>query len=651
MGTGSGLQILLVEDELSHAVLIERTLANAGFEGKIISVDTIAKARTYLRHATPNLVICDFLLPDGSGEDLLPGSLDAADYPVILMTSHGDEGVAVSALKSGAVDYVVKSDRSIAEMPALIDRVLTEWELRMQARQANSALREREQFLSGIFDAIRDGMCVLDTDLTILKANSWIEKLVPHLSPLEGRKCSDIFCGHTQCSICPANAVFGSGTAQSAEVLFFEGEGRGKWFEESAFPLLDGSGSMVGSIIHYKDITQHKENEERNRALEAQLNQAQKLESIGQLAGGIAHDFNNLLTTIIGNSELALLDLDSDAAAYEEVGEINVTAHRAALLTKQLLGFSRRQAAEPEEIDVHEVLANTEAFLSRLIGEEITLETKVTEPLWRIWMDPVQLDQVLTNLLVNARDAMPDGGKVQVGASNIVVDGASGKAESGIDPGEYVCLEVVDTGTGMSEDVKRQIFEPFFTTKDRGKGSGLGLATCYGIVRQNKGAIELETYPGRGTSFSVYLPRYKGIPGTVQAEANPPSPTRGTETILVVEDESAIRSMMSRMLEASGYQVLAADSGESALAILRSDLGPGIKLIVSDVIMPGIDGNEMAEQARELFKDVRVLFITGYSEDILGARGIINAEINYIQKPFSRDQLLSAVRHIFDMPE
>ena len=651
METDSAIRILLVEDELSHAVLIERTLDNAGIKYSVVSVDTIEKARAHLRHATPDLMLCDFLLPDGSGEDLLPGSIEAADFPVILMTSYGDEGIAVNALKSGAVDYVVKSDRSIAELPTLVDRVLREWKFRMQARRADDALRESERFLSDIFDAIRDGMCVVDKDLAIMKANSWIEAFVPDLSPLAGKKCSEIFCHHEQCTTCPAMAVFRSGTAQSAEVSFPGSEGRGKWFEETAFPLVDGSGALIGSIIHYKDITQRKENQERNRVLEAQLNQAQKLESIGQLAGGIAHDFNNLLTTIIGNSELALLDLDPGTAAYEEVGEINVTAQRAALLTKQLLGFSRRQTAEPEEIDLHEVLANTKAFLSRLIGEGIALETKVAEGLWRIWMDPVQLDQVLTNLLVNARDAMPDGGTVVVGASNIVVGEASGKAMSGVNPGEYVCLVVADTGIGMSEDVKRRVFEPFFTTKDRGKGSGLGLATCYGIVRQNEGAIELETYPGRGTSFSVYLPRYKGHARSTPIATDPPITAPGTETVLVVEDEAAIRSMMTRMLAASGYQVLAADSGESALAILKSDAGPGVKLIVSDVIMPGIDGNEMAEQAKKLHEDVRVLFITGYSEDILGDRGIINAEINYIQKPFSRDQLLSAVRRMFDMSE
>lgn len=650
MASDKDLNILLVEDELSHAVLIQRSLKRSGYEGDVVCVDTIAKAKQYLRERIPDLLICDFLLPDGSGENLLPGSPEAAEYPAILMTSHGDEEVAVSALKSGAVDYVVKNDRTIAELPSLISRVLREWDLRAKNKKANQALRESERFLSNIFDAMRDGMCVLDLNRTVLKANRWLEEIAAVDGSLVGRSCSEVFCKGLYCHICPAVQVVETGEARSVELQLFGDTENSRWFEVTAFPFLDAEDNPLGVILHYKDISRHKENEDRNKLLEAQLNQAQKLESIGQLAGGIAHDFNNLLTTIIGNSELALLDLAPGDDGHDEMQEINATAQRAAQLTKQLLAFSRRQAAEPKEINLEEVFAHTKSFLKRLIGEDINLETHIAKPIWKLWIDPVQLDQVLTNLLVNARDAMPDGGSVRLTATNMAIREGSGKAESGIASGEYIRLEVSDTGTGMSEDIKQRIFEPFFTTKDRGKGSGLGLATCYGIVKQNKGAIEVESYPGKGTSFAIFLPRYVGEAEKADTKTDSPLSRSGSETILVVEDEAAIRAMLTRMLEGKGYSVLTAASGEEALLILRSDSGPDIKLIISDVIMPGMDGNEMADIAQQLHPGLRVLFITGYSEDILGDRGIINTKINYIQKPFSRDQLLTTVREIFDMP-
>ena len=384
-------------------------------------------------------------------------------------------------------------------------------------------------------------------------------------------------------------------------------------------------------------------------ATQAQLGQSQKMEAVGQLAGGIAHDFNNLLTVVLGRSELALARLRDNDPLRRDLGLIQTTSQRGANLVRQLLAFSRKQVLRPEVLDLGAVVAGLEGMLRRLIGEDIDLVTAAGADLGRVKADPSQIEQVIVNLVVNARDAMPGGGRITVETANVDLDEAFAATHEGLRPGASVRLAVQDTGHGMDAKTQAHIFEPFFTTKEVGKGTGLGLATVYGIVKQSEGYILVESVPGLGTTFTIYLPRVEEDAAPVPASPAPAVLPRGTETILLVEDDPELRALALDILRGSGYTVLEARQGNEALLVLERHAGP-IHLLVTDVVMPQMGGRALAERLASLRPEMKVLYVSGYSEAAIAQHGVLDPGTAFMAKPFTADELTRKIREVLDAP-
>ncbi len=394
------------------------------------------------------------------------------------------------------------------------------------------------------------------------------------------------------------------------------------------------------------DITERKRAAAALEKLEDQLRQSQKMEAIGQLAGGIAHDFNNLLGVIIGYSELLLRDLATGSPAARRMTEVRNAADRAAALTKQLLAFSRRQVLQPRVLDLNAVVSEAEAMLARVISENVEIGILLAPGLGRVRADPGQIQQVILNFALNARDAMPRGGRLTLETRNVDIDTGDADRHVGLASGRYVALLVSDTGHGMPPEVLEHMFEPFFTTKEQGHGTGLGLATVYGVVTQSGGHVEVESAVGRGTTFKVYLPLADAEQDEAAAAPTTARP-RASETVLLIEDAEPLREMVQEILEADGYRVMAAEHAERALDVASSHAGP-IALVITDVVMPGMSGPAVAERLQVLRPETRVLFMSGYTDEAIGQQGVLDRETHFIQKPFSAEALLRKVREVLD---
>ena len=385
----------------------------------------------------------------------------------------------------------------------------------------------------------------------------------------------------------------------------------------------------------------------KRKSVETQLLQAQKMEAVGRLAGGIAHDFNNLLTAIFGSSDLLLEDLTVDDQRRADVEDIKKAAQRAAALTRQLLAFSRKQVLALQVLDLNALIADLEKMLRRLIGEDIEFRTILTSDLGAVRADPGQLEQVIMNLAVNARDAMPQGGKLTLETANVDLDAAYAQAHAPLAPGRYAMLAVSDTGIGIDAQVKAHIFEPFFTTKEKGKGTGLGLATVYGIVKQSDGSIWVYSEPGQGTTFKIYLPRVEAAAEPPAPKPMPPASVRGSETILLAEDEEAVRNLMRRVLEAHGYTLLVAADGQEALRLADGHKGP-IHLLLTDIVMPNLGGRQLAERVVSARHATKVLYLSGYTDDAIVHHGVLEPGIAFLEKPFTPQGLARKVRELLD---
>lgn len=396
-----------------------------------------------------------------------------------------------------------------------------------------------------------------------------------------------------------------------------------------------------------RDISERKRSEEALRASQLQLQQSQKLEAIGQLAGGVAHDFNNLLTAILGYTDLSLRRSDVEGPARHYLEETKKAAERAASLIRQLLAFSRKQILEPKVLDLNVVVKDMHKMLTRLIGENIDLATRQASDLGIVKADPCQVEQIIVNLVVNARDAMPWGGKVTIETANVTVNNNDSLKHVSVKPGPYVMLAVSDTGCGMDQETQAKIFEPFFTTKEVGKGTGLGLSTVYGIVKQSGGNIWVYSEPEMGTVFKVYLPRVEAPEGDSEKLTAETTAFHGSETILVVEDEDIVRGLTRKILSEGGYNVLDARSGDEAIRLCRDYSGP-IDLLLTDVVMPETSGKEVAERLHELRPSARVLFMSGYTDEAIVRHGVLDANVEFIQKPFTWAKLGKKVRNVLD---
>jgi two-component system, cell cycle sensor histidine kinase and response regulator CckA len=511
-----------------------------------------------------------------------------------------------------------------------------------ERRRAEERIRESEALLHAITDSIPDSVFVKDRDSRWLFANPAVLRVI-------GKSAEEVL-GKTdreihgdpelgEALIDSDRRIMESGVADVLEETIQTPSGRRLYLTTKA-PYRDLDGRILGVIGNARDIT------DRRRA-EEQLHEAQKLESIGRLAGGVAHDFNNLLTVIMTCVE----DLKEALAAGEpvnadDVDAVGAASERARELTRQLLAFARRQTVTPVPLDLNSVVHGTERLLRRVLGEHIELVASLQPELWPVRCDTGQMEQVILNLAVNARDAMPGGGKLTIESANVDIDESHLASRPSVRVGPCVRLSIRDSGQGMPPEVQAHVFEPFFTTKTKGHGTGLGLATVYGIVKQSGGSLHVESEVGRGTTFELYFPRIAG-----QAVARAPAPavtaSDGTETVLVVEDDPRVREVAVRSLRAGGYRVLAARDGRDALDVTARTPVP-VDLLVTDVIMPGLSGRAVAEELRRGHPDLRVLYVSGYVDDAIGQNGVLDATIEFLPKPFTATSLLARVRAVLD---
>jgi two-component system, cell cycle sensor histidine kinase and response regulator CckA len=416
----------------------------------------------------------------------------------------------------------------------------------------------------------------------------------------------------------------------------------------SVSPLRNPSGTLVGASVVARDMTRLKAAERALERTEEQLRQAQKMEAVGRLAGGVAHDFNNVLSVILTCGSFLLADLPEHHPSLQDVRDLLEAGERAATLTRQLLAFSRQQVLEPRVVDVNQIVRDVEKILRRVLGEDIDLALRLKEPIGKVIADPSQIEQVILNLVVNARDAMPRGGKLTIDTRNVVLDDDYVAEHLGAKPGLHVALAVSDTGEGMDAATLARIFDPFFTTKGPGRGTGLGLSTVDGIVAQSGGTVWVYSEPGRGTTFKIYLP-HTDQAATGAGDAAAARASSGSETILLVEDEPKVRALARAILQRKGYTVLEAADGAQALAIY-DEHARAIDLLLTDVVMPRMSGREVAERLAALQPGLRVLFMSGYTDDAIVHHGVLEAEVAFVQKPITPDSLSEKVRAVLDAP-
>ncbi|WP_339731075.1 PAS domain S-box protein [uncultured Gimesia sp.] len=438
-----------------------------------------------------------------------------------------------------------------------------------------------------------------------------------------------------------------AGAVLHDEEQFVRDDGSVQWIHWVIQPWHESNGSIGGIVILTEDITERKELEVENKQLLEQFAAAQKMESIGRLAGGVAHDFNNMLNVILGHVSLTLLDIDSTNPLYEHLTEIHNAAERSAELTQQLLAFASRQVIAPKLLDLNETIEDMIKMLRRLIGEDIEFVWHPGAGLGLVKMDPSQVDQILANLCVNASDAISGIGKITLETKNIEFDEAFCAAHPGYLPGKYIMLAVSDTGAGMDETTLLNIFEPFFTTKKNGKGTGLGLATVYGIIKQNNGFIHVDSEPGTGSTFQLFIPRQQsGIKSKATRRTSQP-PHGIDEVILLIDDEPMLSKVSKEILESLGYEVLVASSPREAIHIAQEFQGT-IDLLVTDVVMPEMNGRDLYHNLKAIIANLKVLFMSGYTVNIIADHGVINDDIFFLQKPFSRNELAVKVRQIIE---
>jgi two-component system, cell cycle sensor histidine kinase and response regulator CckA len=511
--------------------------------------------------------------------------------------------------------------------------------LAIERKRSEAALRESEARLRVLIEQLPAVLWTTDRDLRFTSSlGAGLIRLGLKPNQVVGMSLFDYF-ETTDQGFAPIAA---HRRAMMGEPVTFHVEWAGGSYACHAEPLRDADGNIQGAICMSLDVTDRKQ-------LEAQLRQAQKMEAVGRLAGGIAHDFNNLLMVIQGYTELLLEHFGQSDPLRRHAEQVHQAGERAASLTRQLLAFSRKQVLAPRVLSIDAVVADMEKMLRRLIGEDIELATVTPSDLWPVKADRSQIEQVIVNLAVNARDAMPSGGKLTIETANVELDGAYSQHRSVVVPGPYVMLAVTDTGCGMDAETQGHVFEPFFTTKEKGKGTGLGLATVYGIVKQSGGYIWLYSETGKGTTFKVYLPRVTEPLDVKEHRKEADAPRRGSETVLVAEDETGVRALTREYLESSGYQVLEAQNGAEALEIAAQHPGE-IHLLLTDVVMQGISGCKLAENMVKLRPNVKVLYMSGYTDQAIVRHGILAEDTVLLQKPFTLNSLSRKLREILDPP-
>jgi PAS domain S-box-containing protein len=644
-GSQRTIRLLVCEDSEDDALILRLALRRAGYELDDRRVETTDELRKALGEAPWDLVVADYSMPRLNGLEALRVVREHdPDLPFLLVSGSVGEGLAVDAMRAGANDYLMKDN--LARLAPAVARELRESEVRRSRAATQRALKDSETRFLGALDAAPTAMLVVDPTGQIVLANAQAATVFDHpREELVGRRIETLIPDRFADIHQRHRDDFAQDPRTRRMGIGLDLAGRRR--DGSEFPAEIGLSTFhVGDelfvIVAVHDIT------ERMR-MEEQLRQAQKMEAIGRLAGGIAHDFNNLLTAMNGYSDLILAELRADEPLRRDVAEIRSAGERAVGLTRQLLALGRRQVLSPRVIDLNELVRDLDTMLRRLIGEDIAYRTIPTSATCLVRADPGQIEQVILNLVVNARDAMPHGGRLTVETSIVERDQPQPGELDPLPAGAYAMIAVSDSGVGIDAPTRSRIFEPFFTTKESGKGSGLGLATAWGIVAQSGGTIWVYSEPGAGSTFKVYLP---AVDEAEEPDAAPAlaDPSGGSETILVVEDDEQVRVLVGNVLQRRGYTVLEAPDPRSATDIAARHPG-GIDLLIADVVMPGEGGAALARRLVESQPGLRVLFVSGYTAEAVVHHGVASPGTAFLEKPFTPDALARRVRQALDEPE
>ena len=631
------LRILMLEDVPVDAELVEHELHNIGIRFTLKRVETRNSFVKEFTEFKPHIILADYSLPafDGISALEIVRNHDS-DIPFIFVSGSIGEEKATETLRMGATDFVLKE--KLSRLVPVVQRALHEVEEKNKRRTA-------EELIKSVFETIREGLLVINPEYKIISANkAYCEQVKKPLNDIIGLNCykaahrreSPCFESGIEC---PAKHTLETGEVFTTIHNHYSKEKTPINLEIKSYPMKDAKGNIISVIETINDITERT-------ALENQLRHAQKLKGIGQLAGGIAHDFNNILTAIIGYGNLLMTRLGGDEQSSRYLEDILAASERAAQLTQGLLAFSRKQIINPRAVNINEIVRSIERLLLRIIGEDIELKAMLSHKDVIAMIDPGQIEQVIMNLCTNAKDAMPDGGILTIETETVEMDSEYVKRHGYGKEGKYVLLSVSDTGAGMDEKTKERIFEPFFTTKEVGKGTGLGLAMVYGIVRQHDGYINVYSEPKRGTTFKIYLPLIKAEVKEAKAAGAAP-PCGGTEVILLAEDDAGVRMLMKEVLEKFGYTVIEAIDGEDAVKKFKENKDK-IQLLILDVIMPKKNGKQVYDEIMELKPDAKVIFSSGYTANIIQKKGILEEGINFILKPVSPQELLRKVREVLN---
>ena len=622
------MTVLLIEDNPGDAYLFWDMLRHSPAQDERLAVavdvvyaDRLATGLDYLRGGNIDVILLDLSLPDSQGLDTLVG-LDRAgcEVPVVVISDLDDMAFSLKAMQHGAQDYLIKGQIKPGHLVQTLRYAIERQQLRRALLASEARFRQ-------LIVGSADGTILLDDAGRIRFAN-------PAAEALFGRE------NHALLGL-----VFGLPVCleRPIELDVVNSRRPGTMVEMHVVPIeWEGGRAFLASL---RDITRRKRAEAQLHKQEVQLRQAQKIEAVGRLAGGIAHEFNNLLTAIIGYSNILDMRLEKENALHRYAAQISLVANRAALLTRQLLAFSCQETPQPEVLDCNHLVRETEKILRPLLGQEIALVCQLDPALGSLRCDAMQLQQLLMNLVMNARDAISHGGgAIVIRTANARLTDSDRDRYLNAPPGNYVMLEVSDTGRGMASEVKAHLFEPFFTTKAVGQGVGLGLAVVYGIVQQNAGEIAVESEPGEGARFRVYFPQIVSPPTPAACRGGPAS-TVAWESVLLVEDEPHVREPIREMLELQGYRVVEAANADEALQYMKDGQSP-IHLLLTDVMMPGKNGYELAIELRTQYPDMQVLLMSGHTDDLLRDHSEMQAALTFLQKPFTPDVLASRVREI-----
>jgi PAS domain S-box-containing protein len=631
---GIPLSVLIVEDSEDDARLLVRELKRGGYELTQEQVYTATAMQAALDRQVWDLVIGDFSMPNFSGLEALSLVRERGlDVPYICLSGTISEELAVAAMKAGANDWVTKGQ---------LKRLLPAIERELREAKGRAALRAAEAGYETLVEQAPVGIYRSNPEGRFLSANTALVRMLGYESAADLLRLDmarDVYADPAERQGLVDRDTYSDRQYDDVEATWKRKDGGLLTVQLNVRAVRNAARQVEYYETFVRDVTEQ-------RRLQQQVLQSQKMEAVGRLAGGIAHDFNNLLTVITSYSDLLLEDLGKDDPKRDDVEQVRKAAEGAASLTRQLLAFSRQQVLAPRVVSLNAVVDSLQKILRRVIGEDVELATALAPDLGAVKADVGQLEQVLMNLTVNARDAMPTGGKLTIETANVEHDPAYARAREGAAVSRFVMLAVTDTGVGMDEATKARIFEPFFTTKEAGKGTGLGLATVYGIVNQSGGFIWVYSEPGNGTSFKIYLPRVDAPAEGVKAAGNVSVP-RGTETVLLVEDAAAVRAVAKQVLQRQGYTVLEAPHGEAALHLAQKHRGR-IHLLLTDVVMPVLSGRRLAEQLAPLRPDMKVLYASGYTDDSVVRHGILESGTAYLQKPFTPDSLARKVREVLD---